>query len=209
VHAAVGRSAVRLAEGGAMNTSEHTPVPGGSGASEDTAVPGASAATDNTAPAGAPGTSDTIALSAADGGAEGAPPAGKAPWRRPRPLSRPLWYPVAGGFTAVALLAGVAMTLSTLSRSTEARPVAGDCGLVTCGASLPPAVLGTAVPSTAARSTAPARRHHRHAHRQPALAPVVHQQPGPPLPGRHCRPHPGRSHHSAPPAVTVTSACQH
>src|SRR5690348_14055827 len=78
-------------------------------------------------------------------------PAGKASWRRPRPFSRPQWYPVAGAGVVAALLAGVAMTLLTLSRGPQARPLTHNCGLVTCGASLPRAALGTAVPSTAAR----------------------------------------------------------
>lgn len=109
-------------------------------------------------------------------------------WTRPRPFSRPLWYPVAGGSAVVALLGGVAMTLLTLSGGQQARPVTGDCGLVTCRASLPPGVLGTAVPSAPGHGTAPARRHHRRAH-QPALAPAVHWRTAPTHTARVPRPH--------------------
>jgi hypothetical protein len=108
-------------------------------------------------------------------------PAGKPPWRRPRPFSRPQWYPVAGAAAVAALLAGVAMMLLTLSRGPQARPLARDCGLVTCGASLPSVVLGTTVPSTAAHSTAPARLHQWDA-RPPALAPAVHRRARPAAP---------------------------
>src|SRR5215469_13921100 len=109
----------------------------------------------------APGASDS-----------GGSPAGQAP-RRPRPFLRPQWNPVAWAAAGAALLAGAAMMLLTLSPGPQARPLADDCGLVTCGASLPPAVFGIAVPSIAAHGTAPARRHHRGAHR-PAPAPAVH-----------------------------------
>ena len=107
--------------------------------------------------------------------------AGRASWRRPRPFSRPQWYPIVGATAVAALLAGVAMALLTVSRGPQARPLAHDCGLVTCGASLPPAILGAAVPSTAARSTAPVRRHQRGAP-APALAPAVHQRARPAAP---------------------------
>jgi len=126
-------------------------------------------------------------------------------WWRPKPFSRPLWYPVAGAAAVLALLAGGAMTLFTISRGPQARPLAADCGLVTCGASLPPVVTGRAVPSTAAHSITRAHRSHRAAHR--VLAPTAHSRLRPPAPGqpahrRHPRaPHPGGP---TPAAVTVT-----
>src|SRR5262245_39397506 len=114
-------------------------------------------------------------------GASGGAPAGKESWRRPRPFSRPQWYPVAGGAVVAVLLAGVAMTLFTLSRGSQPRPLARDCGVVTCAATLPAAALGTVVPSTAAHSSAPVRRHERPA-RAPTLAPAVHQRVTPAAP---------------------------
>src|SRR5690242_768919 len=99
-------------------------------------------------------------------------PSGQTSLRRPRPFSRPHWYPVAGAAVAAALLAGLAMTLLTLSRGPQARPLAHDCGLVTCGARLPPAARGTAGSSKAVHSTAPVRRH---AH-PPSLAPTAHRR---------------------------------
>jgi hypothetical protein len=126
------------------------------------------------------GLSGSVSSPGAPGASDGAP-AGKESWRRPTPFSRPQWYPVAGAAVVAVLLAGVAMTLLTLSRGSPARPLARDCGLVTCAASLPPAALGRAVPSTAARSTAPVRRHERPA-RAPALEPAVHQQVPPAAP---------------------------
>lgn len=144
---------------------------------------------------------------AAAGRAEGAPGTGKQPWWRPRPFSRPLWYPVAGAAAVLALLAGGAMTLLTISRGPQARPLAAGCGLVTCGASLPPVITGPSGPATAVRSMTPAPRHHRTAHRR-VLAPTVHSLAGPPAaPGRpprrrHLRhPHGGQP---APAAVTVS-----
>jgi Cellulose binding domain len=123
------------------------------------------------------------------------------PWWRPKPFSRPLWYPAAGAAAVLALLAGGAMTLLTISRGPQARPLAADCGLVTCDASLPPVVTGPAAPSTAAHSTARAHRRHRAAHR--VLAPAAHSRlrpsarPDRPSHRRHPRPpHPG--------GVTVT-----
>src|SRR5215471_9151202 len=117
------------------------------------------------------GLSGSVSTPDAPGAGDGAP-AGKASWRRPRPFARPQWYPVAGAAAVVALLAGVAMALLTLSRGPQARPLAHSCGLVTCAASLPPAVLGAAVPRTAAHSTAPVRQ--QSPARPPALAPAAH-----------------------------------
>jgi hypothetical protein len=142
----------------------------------------------------------------ATGGAGDQPWSGQQPWRRPKPFSRPLWYPVAGAAAVLALLAGGGMTLLTVSSAPQARPLAADCGLITCGASLPPVVTGTAVPSTATHGSARAHRHHRAARR--VLAPAVHIRlrpsalPGRPAHHRHRRPpHPGGP---APAAVSVT-----
>ena len=123
------------------------------------------------------GLSGSVSTPDAPGASDGAP-GGKASWRRPRPFARPRWYPIVGVIAVAALLAGVAMALLTLSRGPQARPLAHSCGLVTCAASLPPAVLGTAVPSTAVHSTAPVQRHSR----PPALAPAVHRQVRPAAP---------------------------
>jgi len=116
----------------------------------------------------------------------------------------PLWYGVAGAAAVLALLAGGAMTLLTVSHGPQARPLAADCGLVTCDASLPPVVTGAAVPSTAAHSIAQAHRR-RAVHR--VLAPPVHSRLRPSAPTgrpahrRHAlRPHPGGA---APAPVTV------
>src|SRR6516165_8504679 len=123
------------------------------------------------------GVSGSVSTPDAPGASDGAP-GGKASWRRPRPFARPRWYPIVGVIAVAALLAGVAMALLTLSRGPQARPQARSCGVVTCAASLPPAVLGTAVPRTAAHSTAPVQRHARH----PALAPAVHRRVRPAAP---------------------------
>ncbi len=201
---------------------ENTPPPDTPGSSEDAAAhltPASSqpAAAPEPARNGADAVAPAMAVSSqpaatpepADGGAGDQPRPGQQPWWRPRPFSRPLWYPVAGAAAVLALLAGGAMTLLTVSRGPQARPLAADCGLVTCGASLPPAVTGPAVPSTAAHSIAPAHRRHRAARRR-VLAPAAHARLRPPaLPGRpshrrHPRPaHPGGP---APAAVTVTYA---
>ena len=125
------------------------------------------------------GVSGSVSTPDAPGASDGAP-GGKASWRRPRPFARPRWYPIVGVIAVAALLAGVAMALLTLSRGPQARPLAHSCGLVTCAASLPPAVLGTAVPRTAAHSTAPVRQQHRA--RPPALAPAVHTRVRPAAP---------------------------
>jgi cellulose binding protein with CBM2 domain len=131
---------------------------------------------------------------------------GQQPWWRPKPFSRPLWYPVAGAVAVLALLAGGAMTLLTIS-GLRARPLAADCGLVTCGASLPPVVTGPAVPSTATHSIARPHRRHRAARRR-ELAPAAHSRPRPSaLPGRPAhrrRPRAPRPGGPAPAAVTVT-----
>ena len=137
------------------------------------------------------------------GGAGDQPGPEQQRWR-PKPFSRPLWYPVAGAAAVLALLAGGAMTLLTVSRGPQARPLAADCGLVTCGASLPPVVTGRIAPSTAARSIARAHRRHRAAHR--VLAPAAHSRPpappGRPARRRHTRP--PRPGGPAPATVTVT-----
>jgi hypothetical protein len=158
------------------------------------------------------GTTEPVTGSPMEAGASspmGAPagditgPPGKQPWWRPRPFSQPLWYPVAGAAAVLALLAGGAMTLVTAAHGPRARPLADDCGLVTCGASLPPEVTGAAAPGTAARSTAPARRHRRRAHHQ-VLAPAAHSLGSPAPPARpHHRRHRAQGHRAAPAAVTV------
>jgi cellulase/cellobiase CelA1 len=201
---------------------KNTPPPDTPGSSQDAAAhltPGSSQTaaapepahngTDTVAPAIAVSSQPAATLEPGDDGTDDQPRPGQQPWWRPRPFSRPLWYPVAGAAAALALLAGGAMTLLTISRGPQARPLAADCGLVTCGASLPPAVTGPAVPSTAAHSTARAHRRHRAARRR-VLAPEAHSRLRPPaLPGRpshrrHLRPaHPGGP---APAAVTVIYA---
>lgn len=120
---------------------------------------------------------------------DGGQPVATEPWRRPRPFRRPVWYPLVGASAVLALLAGGGMTLLTLSGGPAARPLADSCGLVTCHASLPPAVTGAVAPSTAARSTAPAPRR-RHGPRPPALAPAPHLRAHPvaPQPLPHRRP---------------------
>ena len=173
---------------------EHPPPPDG--------APGTEVAAASEAPGSTSGTGAPEALVG-----PGDQPRPGQPWRRPKPFSRPLWYPVAGAAAVLALLAGGGMTLLTVSRGPQARPMAADCGLVTCGASLPPVVTGAAAPSTAAHSITRVHRRH-HAARSRVLAPAVHSRlrpsalPGPPAHRRHQRPpRPGRP---APGAVSVT-----
>jgi hypothetical protein len=171
--------------GGRGMSSEHEPVPGAAASGEGAASPAV----------------------AAGRGSEGAPGTGKQPWWRPRPFSRPLWYPVAGAAAVVALLAGGGMTLLTISSGPQARPLAAGCGVVTCRASLPPVVTSPSGPATAARRMTPAPRHHRTARRR-VLAPTVHSLAGPPAapgrpPGRGHLRHPHRGQ-PAPAAVTVS-----
>jgi hypothetical protein len=170
------------------------------------AVPGA-ASTDMAAASAAPGAQGNPdpEVPTAASGADHEPRPAQQPWGRPRPFSRPLWYPVAGAAAVLALLAGGAMTLLTISRGPQARPLAADCGLVTCDASLPPVVSGPAVPSTATHGITRAHRRHRAA-RPRELAPVAHSRlrpsalPGRPARRRHTR-NPGGP---TPAAVTVT-----
>jgi hypothetical protein len=188
------------------NEDEPAAAGGAAGAALPAAGAGSEAASaEASAAPEASGAGGTAAPAAAGG--EAAPGTGKEPWWRPRPFSRPLWYPVAGAAAVVGLLAGGAMTLLTISHGPQARPLAADCGLVTCGASLPPVITGPSGPATAVRSTAPAPRHHRTAHRR-VLAPTVHSLAGPPAaPGRPpSRRHPHHPHGGppAPAAVTVS-----
>jgi hypothetical protein len=97
----------------------------------------------------------------------------------------------------LALLAGGAMTLLTVSGGPRDGPLAGDCGVVTCAASLPRDVTGAA-----ARSTAPARP--RPAPRQRTIQPVLAPKAYPirtqaptasPSAQPPASPNPGHSHH--------------
>ena len=188
-----------------MVSGEHMPPPGAPGSSEDTAAQVTPASSETAAASRAPGSAPGTEAPEAPGGTGDQPPPGQQPWSRPRPFSRPLWYPVAGAAAALALLAGGAMTLLTISRGPQAQPLAADCGLVTCGASLPPVVTGPAVPSTAAHSIARAHRRHRTAYRR-VLAPAAHSRLHPPaLPGRPShRRHPRPAHPGGPAPATVT-----
>lgn len=124
---------------------------------------------------------------------------GKPPGRRPRPPARPPWYPVAAA--ALALLAGGAMMLLTVSHGARDPRLPDDCGLVTCAASLPHKVTGAA-PGASARSTSPVGR--QPAARQlptgqPTLAPRAYpigtKRPTPsPSAQPTVRPHPGHTH---------------
>ena len=185
---------------------EHPPPPDAPGSGEDAAVRRPPASSETAAAAELIASSADAVAPEAPAGCSDQPRPGQQPWWRPRPFSRPLWYPVAGAAAVLALLAGGAMTLLTIYRGPQARPLAADCGLVTCGASLPAVVTGPAVPSTAAHSITRAHRRHRATHRR-VLAPAAHSRfrpaalPGRPPHGRHPRPaHPGGP---APAAVTV------
>ena len=159
--------------------------------SEETVAAG----TEPAAASEAPGSTSVIAAPEVPGGAGDQPRPEQQRWWRPRPFARPLWYPVAGAAAALALLAGGGMTLLTVSRGPKARPLAADCGVVTCGAILPPVVTGQAVPSTATHGTARAHRRHRAAGRR-VLAPTAHSRLRPAaLPGR-----PSHRGHRRPPA---------
>jgi hypothetical protein len=97
------------------------------------------------------------------------------------PLRGRLWYRVAGATAVVAVLAGGAAALLTFSSAPATHPLAADCGLVTCGARLPPAVTGLAVHGTA---RAGGLHHHahrtdHHAHRTAASKPVRSSTPAP------------------------------
>jgi hypothetical protein len=102
----------------------------------------------------------------------------------------------------LALLAGGAMTLLTVSGCPHDRPLADDCGLVRCSAILPRSVTGAAAPGAAARSTAPARPQPTAQRRtiQPVLAPKAYpirtQAPtASPSAQPPASPNPGHSHH--------------
>lgn len=116
------------------------------------------------------------------------------------------WYLAAAITAGVALLAGTGAVLLTSSHAPASRPVADDCGLVTCGASLPSSATGQAVRSTAqaAQRRTPAHRARQpvsvvRAHSRAARPPSPRSAPPPP------RPAPSRPWHPpAPPRVTVT-----
>jgi hypothetical protein len=86
------------------------------------------------------------------------------------PLPGRLWHWVAGATALVALLAGGAAALLTFTSAPAAHPLAAGCGLVACGASLPPAVTGLAVHSTA-RTGGPHHHAGRTSHRAHRTAP--------------------------------------
>jgi hypothetical protein len=105
----------------------------------------------------------------------GGPALGAGPLR-----GRP-WYWVAGATAVVALLAGGAAALLAFSSAPATHPLAAGCGLVTCGARLPPAVTGLAVHGTA-RAGGPHHHAHRtdhHAHRTAPSKPVRSFTPPP------------------------------
>jgi hypothetical protein len=118
------------------------------------------------------------------------------------------WFLAAGGAGVVAL-AGSGAALLTFSSAPATRPLADGCGLVACGASLPPSVTGLATRG----APAAARRHHPadpSAPAKPTPSPVPRAtQPEPaPQPPRHHRPSPAPTpppgRHSRGPRVTVT-----
>jgi hypothetical protein len=123
-------------------------------------------------------------------------------FRRP---GGPRWF-LAAGATSVAALAGTGAALLMFSPAPATRPLADGCGLVACGASLPPSVTRTAVPGTPQG----VRRHgqaHPPAPRPTASAASPSAQPGDtPQQPRHRPPPPapGPSPHPPGPRVTVT-----
>jgi hypothetical protein len=191
-----------LAGGRAMsNEDEPAAVAGAEGAARPAEGAGIEAATTEASAA-----HEAAGAAAADAGSEGTPGTREQPWWRPRPFSRPLWYPVTAAAAVVALLAGGGMTLLTISRGPQARPLAAGCGVVTCRASLPHVIASPSGPATAVRSMTPAPRRHRRTH-QRVLAPTVHSLAGTPAaPGGPPRSHPRHPHggQPAPPAVTVS-----
>jgi hypothetical protein len=124
----------------------------------------------------------------------------------PRAPGRRQWYLVAAITAGVAVLAGTGAALLTYARAPATRPLADDCGLVTCDAKLPASVTRLGVRSTAqAARPSPASHRRVHpisavrAHSHPA-APAQPSQPAHPTPSRPSPP----SRQPGPPHVTVT-----
>ena len=154
-------------------------------------------------------------------GSEAGPASEARPGSRARPASRAKpegrgwppgrrqWYLAAAITAGVALLAGSGAALLTISRAPATRPLADDCGVVTCGANLPRSVTGRAVRSTAqaARASTAARRPTQvavtHAHsRSPRPAPTP-RPPNPTAPSPLPTASPPRQP-ARPPRVTVS-----
>jgi hypothetical protein len=140
---------------------------------------------------------------------DAAPESEARPEGRGWPPGRPQWYLAAAITAGVAVLAGSGAVLLTISRAPATRPLADDCGLVTCGANLPRSVTGQAVRSTA-QAARPSTAAHRptqvavtHAHsRGPRAAPTP-QPPNPTAPPPLPTPSPLRQP-PGPPRVTVS-----
>jgi Cellulose binding domain len=113
---------------------------------------------------------------------EASPGSEARPEGRGWPPGRRQWYVAAAITAGVALLAGSGAALLTISRAPAIRPLADDCGLVACGASLPRSVTGQAV-----RSTAQAARPSTAAHRPTQVA-VAHAHSRGPRPTPTPRP---------------------
>jgi hypothetical protein len=118
------------------------------------------------------------------------------PARGTGPRSGRRWILAAGIISAFVILTGGAAALLTFSSAPATRPLAAGCGLVTCGAHLPPAVTGLAAHGTArhpAHLPAPPKTPaHALPHRGTGTAPL----PGSPVPTPSLTPGSGgQSHH--------------
>jgi len=124
------------------------------------------------------GVSGSVSTRDAPGASRGAP-AGNASWRRPRPFSRPQWYPVVGAVAVAALLASVVMALLTLSgRAEDGRPQHGSRAAA-------PASRAIAGAGTGRPRTGPPRRAQTGTVRGGTVAraaPSRHMDPPPPSP---------------------------
>jgi hypothetical protein len=123
-----------------------------------------------------------------------------------RASGRRQWYLAAAITAGVAVLAGTGAALLTYARAPAMRPLADDCGLVTCDAKLPASVTRLGVRSTA-QAARPSPASHRRVHPVSAVrahsrtaAPAQASQPAHPTPSR---PSPA-SRPPGPPQVTVT-----